>query len=238
VQGQRIAVVSPHVDDATLSLGAAIARTAQRGADVSVVTVLGNDPDSTAPAGPWDAGCGFRTVGEAARARQEEDRHACAVLGARPIWLAYGDEQYDRGADDGEIWDSILSAVNGADAVLVPGFPLEHQDHAWLARLVLARRPPEWRLGLYVEQPYALPAGPPHLLEESVGFVPRLGDWSSIRVTWRERRKKLRACREYRSQLEMIGRSYGITWRDIERRIRKHEARRGGEVVAWLPPKR
>lgn len=236
MKGQRIAVVSPHVDDAALSLGASIAGAARRGADVLVVTVLGNDRDSSAAAGPWDAGCGFRTVGEAARARQEEDRRACHVLGARPIWLAYGDEQYERGGDDAEIWNSLVSAVSGADTLLVPGFPLEHGDHQWLARLVLSRRPTEWHLGLYVEEPYALPAGSPHFLEELGESDQKVAEWRAISVTWRERRAKRRACREYRSQLDQIGRSYGTTWPDIERRIRKYEARQGGEVVAWLPP--
>ena len=39
------------------------------GGEVRAVTVFGNDPDSEAPAGPWDRACGFVTVGEGAKAR-------------------------------------------------------------------------------------------------------------------------------------------------------------------------
>ena len=38
-------------------------------------------------AGGWDRRGGFATEGESARARREEDRRACAVLGATPVWL-------------------------------------------------------------------------------------------------------------------------------------------------------
>ena len=86
-----VAVLSPHLDDAILSLGAAIS--GARG-DVRVVTVFAGDPDSTLAAGEWDSRAGFRTVGEAARARREEDALACADVGARPVWLPFVDDQY------------------------------------------------------------------------------------------------------------------------------------------------
>ena len=231
---RRIAILSPHLDDAVLSLGAAVARATRRTDDVQIVGVMANDPDSTASAGAWDRWSGFRTVGEAARARREEDQRACVLLGAKPVWLPYGDEQYDRGAGDGEIWTAILSVVSDVDTVLVPGFPLHHGDHSWLTELVLDRRPPEWRLGVYVEQPYALAAGRPGSLGELDGFVGDDLTWGPIRATWSERRAKRRALRQYRSQLVQMGRSYGITWRDLERRIFRFEARQGGESVAWL----
>ncbi len=53
--GKRVVVVSPHSDDAVLSLGAAIAAWARRGAEVEVLTVFALDPGSHAPAGGWDA---------------------------------------------------------------------------------------------------------------------------------------------------------------------------------------
>ena len=89
----RVVVVSPHLDDAAISLGAAIAFAARHGA---VLTIFAGDPESEAPAGGWDKRGGFGTEGDAARARREEDSMAFALLGAGVTWLPFGDEQYDR----------------------------------------------------------------------------------------------------------------------------------------------
>lgn len=150
-----LVVLSPHLDDAVLSLGATIARLSRHGRSVRVVTAFANDPTSRAPAGPWDASCGFHTEGEAARARREEDRRACATVGAEPSWLPFGDEEYGRHAPEAEVYDALADEVRGADAVLVPGFPLAQSDHAALTRLVWQEPPSDAALGLYVEQPYA-----------------------------------------------------------------------------------
>ena len=115
----------------------------------------GSGPGSTLPARPWDHGSGFHTAGEASRVRREEDRRACTIVGASPVWLPFGEERDNPGVEDDAIWAAIADAVRGADAVLVPGFPLTHSEHEWLARLVLERTPLARRTGLYVEQPYA-----------------------------------------------------------------------------------
>ena len=133
---QRIVVVSPHHDDGVLSLGASIAAWARAGAAVELLTVLGCDPGSAAPSGGWDRRGGFATEGESARARREEDRRACAVVGARPVWLPFGSADYERHGDDAEVRDAVVSSVADAELVLVPGHPLTHPDHAWLARLL------------------------------------------------------------------------------------------------------
>ena len=66
-----VVVVSPHLDDAALSLGAAIARARRIGAArVVVLTVFAGNPESDLPAGGWDSRAGFATEGEASRARR------------------------------------------------------------------------------------------------------------------------------------------------------------------------
>jgi hypothetical protein len=40
--------------------------------------------------------------------------------------------------------------------VLAPGFPLVHPDHAWLTQLLLRNFDRTVRVGLYLEQPYAV----------------------------------------------------------------------------------
>src|SRR3712207_8859213 len=88
----RVAVVSPHLDDAVLSLGASMHAAARRGARVEAVTVLAGDPASTTPADDSNRRAGFATAGEAARLRREEDRRACTAVRATPTWLTLRSE--------------------------------------------------------------------------------------------------------------------------------------------------
>jgi len=229
--GTDVVVLSPHVDDGVFSLGAWIARATRAGTRVRVVTVLAGDPSSARPAGPWDRKGGFRTAGEAARARREEERRACALLGATPVWLHYGDEQYGRGAGDEEIWSDVVASVEGADTILAPGCPLEHEDHAWLTRLVLERPIPGARIGFYLEQPHAMwrwarmPWTPP-VIESSTG---RRLAWRHL-ISGREAvRHKRAAYRAYRSQFRAARPL--LSWRFL-----LYEGWSGREFAAWMDP--
>jgi LmbE family N-acetylglucosaminyl deacetylase len=149
----RVVVVSPHLDDTVLSLGASVARAARSGAEVHSLTVFAYE-DSDGPAAPWDADCGFTSAGEARAARRAEDARGCGLVGAIPEWLSFSDVEY--GADlytDDAVWEAMEPFLAGATAVIVPGFPLAVPDHIRLTRLVLQRF--GGRVGLYVEQPYA-----------------------------------------------------------------------------------
>lgn len=227
----RLVVVSPHLDDAALSLGATIARAVRGGVAVDVLTVLAGDPWSTAPARGWDRRGGFETEGGAASARREEDRQACAILGAQTVWLPYGNADYERHGTDAEIAGAVAEAVGAADAVLLPGYPLRHSDHAWLSRLLVRELVRTAHVGLYVEEPYAWwdraagPVSTPDWLERSVAFSP-------VRAGMRDRVAKLRALRAYSTQLELLGlrRKLGA---DLYRLL-WWEARTGGEAIAWL----
>ncbi|HVV52166.1 MAG TPA: PIG-L family deacetylase [Polyangia bacterium] len=246
---RRAVVVSPHLDDAALSLGATIARATARGAEVAVVTVFAGDPGSAAAAGPWDHACGFPSEGEAARARRAEDERACAILGARPIWLPFGDEQYAGGRTEAAVMGELAPLLADADVVLVPGHPLANGDHAWLAR-ALAAAPPAAPLALYAEQPYAADAaigrarGRALLRAARIAATTGLGArprqdlrpvaptadgrpwrWEALRPTRGERRRKEEAIRAYASQLASLG-------GQLLRRIHLDEAVEGGERVA------
>lgn len=225
--GRKVVVVSPHLDDGILSLGAAISCAARKGADVTVLTVLAGDPTSTAPAGPWDSRAGFRTAGEAARARREEDAHACKLVGARAVWLPYSDHQYARGGDEADVRAAVLDAVGDADVIL-PGFPLLHEDHRWL-RDVLESVVPAERVAVYTEQPYAAswterpglgPASDP-------GRYPQERAWQHLRAGLPDQLRKLRACLAYGSQLPLLGDG-------VLASILRYELRVGGETVARL----
>ena len=64
------------------SVGLRMASAARNGAHVTVLTVFACDPQSSAPAEWWDRAGGFRTLGEAACARREEDRRGKHPRGA------------------------------------------------------------------------------------------------------------------------------------------------------------
>ncbi len=230
LRGRNIAVLSPHLDDAVLSIGGAISAAARGGAAVTVVTVLAGDPASTAAAGDWDRGCGFRTAGEAAHARRTEDLQACRLLGAEPFWLPFPDQQYGR-PHDREVWVALEPVVREADTVLVPGFPLAHSDHRWLTDLVWSRRMPHQAVGLYVEQPYAIQHRHPPSPLTSCERYNLNQQWCILPIHPVDRRRKIKASLAYRSQMQYMAGRWPrslLAWR-----IARYEARRGGEAVAW-----
>ena len=230
LSGKRVLVVSPHSDDAVLSLGAAIASWARRGARVELLTAFALDPDSQAPAGGWDARAGFATEGAAAAGRRAEDVAACAILGAIPSWLPFGSVDYERHGDEITFREAIsAAAAEGVDSLLLPGFPLSHPDHEWLGRALVGARLGCRRLGLYVEQPYGRRTDDeptvPAWAEKALGAPPVFG---GVSAGGRDRLAKWRAVREYRTQLPLLG--------------LKRSLRRGphslvfGERIAWIEP--
>ena len=196
---------------------------------MELLTVFALDPDSTAPAGGWDGRAGFRTEGEAAVARRQEDRAACAILGATPSWRPFGSVDYERHGDEEAVRQAISLAADGVDALLLPGFPLTHPDHEWLGRALAGTTIGCRRLGLYVEQPYARrtdgePRVPPWA-EEALGAQPV---FRPVVASPRDRLAKWRAIRRYRSQLPLLGMTRSL-------RRRPHSLL-WGELVAWVDP--
>ena len=217
--GGQVVVVSPHLDDGVFSLGAAIACAARTGADVTILTVLAGDPASAIPAGDWDRRAGFETAGQAARTRRVEDARASELLGAKPIWLPFSDNQYPRGGSDTAVRAAVVEAAGDAQVIL-PGFPLVHEDHLWLRRL-LDGAFPEHRTLIYAEQPYAAASGQ----ERAAPLT-----WRPLRASLRDRKRKVQACRAYHSQLRLLGDR-------VVSNIMRYEMRVGGETVAGTMPR-
>lgn len=218
-------MISPHSDDGVLSLGAAMSGWARSGRRVGLLTVFALDPESEAETRGWDLRGGFRTEGEAALARREEDRRACAGLGVAPSWLPFGSVDYERHGDEDQVREAVLERVAEAATVLLPGSPLSHPDHDWLARVLAGAL--AGRLALYAEQPYTRRAGtapaPPRWLEDVLGphpFVP-------ARAGLRDRLAKWRAIRCYGSQLPLLA---------MRRSVRRGPASLAlaPEAVAWV----
>jgi LmbE family N-acetylglucosaminyl deacetylase len=200
---ERIVVVSPHFDDGVLSLGASVAAWRRGGAAVFVLTVFGCHPDSTAPAGGWDPRGGFATEGDSARARREEDRRACAVLGATPVPLTFGSVDYERGGDERAVQQAVKDVLDGAELALLPGSPLSHPDHEWLTRALVGTL--DVPVGLYAEQPYTLRSGREPRLPGWLAAAVGNRTFEPVAVGQRELFAKWRAVRRYRTQLPLLG---------------------------------
>jgi LmbE family N-acetylglucosaminyl deacetylase len=230
----RVVVVSPHLDDGVLSLGASIARWSRRGVVVELLTVLGCDPESAAAPGGWDARGGFASEGDAARGRREEDRAACAVVGATPRWLPYGSADYERHGNGADVRLAVERALEGADTVLLPGSPLTHPDHDWVLRTLVGATFDVRRLGLYAEQPYTRRAGgEPRVAPWAVDALGAPSPFAALPVGMRDRLAKWRGIHCYRSQVPLLG---------MRRSLRRgaHRYAAAAELVAWVedyPPR-
>jgi LmbE family N-acetylglucosaminyl deacetylase len=220
-------VVSPHLDDAVLSLGATIAHATREGAAVTVLTVFGGDPASTAPPNGWDRRGGFETAGDAASRRREENREACAIVGAEPLALPFFGGGYGAPRDPDAVRQAVASAADGAHAVLVPGFPLTNDDHRWLHTLLVDGRVPSDRLVLYAEQPYRYTVRREHPRPDASHF------WQPTEARLPDVLAKRRAILAYRSQLSLLGLS---AYRHLKlHRMLLHEVLHRGEALAELP---
>ncbi|RQS58676.1 PIG-L deacetylase family protein [Burkholderia sp. Bp8986] len=131
----RWLVVSPHLDDAVFSCGQLLA---QAPGSV-VVTVFAGIPEHGTAAPPWDRRAGFRTADDAMRRRRDEDRHALALLDARPVWLDFLDDQYGTPAASAAIAARVADVIDAHPGfgVLAPA-GLFHRDHLQVQQTVLA----------------------------------------------------------------------------------------------------
>jgi LmbE family N-acetylglucosaminyl deacetylase len=223
--GQKLVVVSPHLDDAVLSLGATLADASRAGIQIVNLTVFAGDPDSRELPSKWDRKAGFSSAGAAARGRRAEDAKASAVIGMKPVWLRYPDSHYE--SDRSNVWTEMKAVLGGADLVLIPGFPLLHPDHRLVRSLVLDA-PEVTETALYVEQPYAemewfgqrrLPGDAPSADTRWVRVRPSAQAWVA----------KQRALRAYGSQLRAFTRPPGR----MLARIALYELGRGGEGLGF-----
>lgn len=232
-----VAVVSPHLDDAVLSLGASIRAATRRGVRVDVLTVFSGDPESTTAADKHNRQAGFRTAGDAACARRAEDERACRLIGAQALWLPFADDANESPADDDDVATELALRLGVYDAVLLPGFPLRHRDHQRVSRVALRVLEPGSIVGWYVEQPYASwralsrrrlagRTAPAASLAE-IGFQHSAeASWHAMSCAPSDWAAKMAAAGAYRSQLPVLRRA-------PRARILVYELLRGGERVLW-----
>jgi LmbE family N-acetylglucosaminyl deacetylase len=149
----RLAVVSPHLDDAVLGCGERLA--AHPGA--VVLTVFAGRPPAAMPITEWDAAAGFRRGDDVVGLRRAEDAAALRVLHAESVWLDFLDTQYAPAPDVtmlGAVLDAALRVI-APTTVLMP-LGLFHSDHALVhdGLLACARREGGRRWLAYEEPMY------------------------------------------------------------------------------------
>lgn len=116
---RRVLAVSPHLDDAALSVGATLAELAAHGVEVHVVTLFAGAPTEplSAVARTFHHHCGLPQGAAAVAVRIEEDRAAMDELGARAQHRGFLDAIYRR-APDG-------SWLCGHDQAMFDDLPLD-----------------------------------------------------------------------------------------------------------------
>jgi LmbE family N-acetylglucosaminyl deacetylase len=222
-------ILSPHFDDAVLSLGGCIAKSPERA--VIVTVFAGTPPDGVA--GRWDRWCGFASAADAMRARCRENEAALAVLGVPPSRicnLGHLDGQYRRRQPAGGTPADLRSAIaedifqlvkryGGRVNLLAPASAW-HPDHQIVtdAALDLCKGGgySDAELFLYQDQPYA------YLELRRTSRIPlRFASFARLAEIARKRldlspearllsleeahiRKKKRALKQYKSQFPLI----------------------------------
>lgn len=208
----KVVVISPHLDDAVMSVGATMHRAARRGAEVVLVTVFAGDVHDAGRASYWDARRGVENKAAVLEARRREDTAAAATLGARSVWLPFDDGAYVSKRDPDAIWAAVAPHLEGADAVLLPGWPLTHPDHRFASMLIVQRASAGLPLLFFAEMPYgahpvAMAKGlirgrRSALLTHAYGGVL---EWRRSPVTKDDFAAKQAAVRCYAGELENLG---------------------------------
>jgi LmbE family N-acetylglucosaminyl deacetylase len=153
-------IVSPHLDDALLSA----TQVAMSGPS-TVATVFAGPPPAEVELTEWDLLTGASSSLERYRERLVEDERANAVVGSRPVHLAFPEAQFRQGQLDAASCTAELTALMAeAETVWLPTGVGGHPDHVLARKLALAALPDEARpaVGFYGDFPYIASYGWPN----------------------------------------------------------------------------
>lgn len=132
----KLLVISPHFDDAVLSVGQFMAERP----DCEVITVFGGYPKhSEKVVTAYDTKCGFKNAQDAVSERRRENNEATALLNATAIDLDFPDGQYGEEVTTEQITGTLQNFVDGQEyeGIFAP-LGLGHPDHIKVASAVLA----------------------------------------------------------------------------------------------------
>lgn len=183
-------IISPHLDDAVLSLGQFLAAEPAR-----VVTVFAGIPLPSVST-DYDKSCGFSSSRQAVTTRRDEDASACHTVGAEPTHLDFLDLQYRDDTPDPKLIARALHEQRGDDTVYVP-VGIGHPDHRLVSDAALLM---SGTLVFYEELPYRVLH--PEQVVERLEIVRRSFDLQDVPLPLPAgpRAVKEEAIGEYRSQ--------------------------------------
>jgi LmbE family N-acetylglucosaminyl deacetylase len=174
-------VLSPHLDDAALSIGGLIARLTAAGAPIRVVTIAAGSPPSSAIPSPlaesFHRAWGLPST-DAVASRRREDDAAMAILGAEAVRLGQLDAVYRRPdrydteaalfgepAGDDRLEIEVIAALGSILAaspralVLAPLAVGGHVDHRLVHRAARDLASQGREVAFYEDLPYATKPG-------------------------------------------------------------------------------
>jgi LmbE family N-acetylglucosaminyl deacetylase len=221
----RQVILSPHPDDAVLSLWHLLAGDG----DVAVLNVFGGSPDDHRGDAWWDRLTGAGDSVSRIAERHAEDREALGMAGREPANLGLLDGQYrDADPDPRAIAERIAQAAPEG-RLLAPASLDEHRDHRLVRAAALALREEGREVALYADVPHATVYGwpawvtgdapDPHLDPHVYwDYCMRDAGLSLAKLPVEVRRlddaegeRKLAALRSYRTQLPALEAQFGVT---------------------------
>ena len=218
-------ILSPHPDDAVLSLW----RTLAGPGEVRVVNLFAGAPNGSREPGWWDRLTGADDAAERAGERRREDEEALGLVGRVPVHLDFLDLQYRDGDDStASLVDGVAATVPHGGLLLVPAALDGHPDHrqAREVGLELGRRGGD--VSLYADLPHAAFYGwPPSVTGasqdpyldpgaawdrymEGTGLSLRNLEAQVSALSAGEQAAKLEAVKRYRTQLSGLEQVFGI----------------------------
>lgn len=153
-----VAILSPHPDDAVLSLWHVLT-----GPDeVTVLNVFGGSPDGHPGDAWWDRLTGSEDSVERIRERHAEDREALELAGRAPENLGLLDGQYRTSAPDtADVAARVEAAVPAGARLLAPAALDDHRDHRLVREAALALGAAGRAVALYADVPHCTTYGWP-----------------------------------------------------------------------------
>ncbi len=231
-----IIVLSPHYDDAVLSLGGMLAK---KDHPAIVVTFFTAAP-SVATTTRWDMGSGFSSSDETMVERKKENDSALKILGAKGMDLGYEDNEYRRSSGSDVTEQDLAKDIQAVIAANVDknifiygpaifSSGISHPDHALVhdAYLDVEKDFPSDNVTFYIYEdfPYAEKFESSsnisllkYIEKDSGLLLERL----SIPISFGEQNTQVRAIEAYASQVKAF-RSFG---RDIIDSLQKFERTR------------
>ncbi len=153
---QRTVILSPHLDDAVLSLWHVLAGPGE----VEVVNVF-TGPPPNCRLGWWDRLTGATDARLRLGERHAEDRAALATAGRAAHELSLPDNQHRDAELDRAALARALDEAAGGSRLLAPAALSGHADHRAVRDAALALRDEGRKVALYADLPHAISYGWP-----------------------------------------------------------------------------